>query len=81
MVIIPGLVGPKEMAIAESDGQLVNIPALLLTPDGGTEQRRFRALLVMRVGGKVERALGKSGALKLECCRKRKSQDGLNGVE
>ena len=29
MVIIPGLVGPKEMAKAESDGQLVNIPALL----------------------------------------------------
>jgi len=30
MVIIPGLVGPKEMAIAASDGQLVNIPVLLL---------------------------------------------------
>ena len=29
MVITPGLVGPKEMAIAESDGQLVNIPVLL----------------------------------------------------
>ena len=29
MVIIPGLVGPKGMAKAELDGQLVNIPALL----------------------------------------------------
>ena len=29
MVITPGLVSPKEMAIAESDGQLVNIPVLL----------------------------------------------------
>ena len=26
MVIIPGLVGPKEMAIAASDGHMVNIP-------------------------------------------------------
>ena len=30
MVIIPGLVGPKGMAKAAPDGQLVNIPALLL---------------------------------------------------
>ena len=30
MVIIPGLVGPKGMAKAALDGQLVNIPALLL---------------------------------------------------
>ena len=30
MVITPGLVGPKGMAKAELDGQLVNIPALLL---------------------------------------------------
>ena len=28
-MIDPGLVGPKEMAKAASDGQLVNIPALL----------------------------------------------------
>ncbi len=30
MIIIVGLVGPKEMAIAGSDGQQVNIPALRL---------------------------------------------------
>jgi len=28
MTIIQGLVGPKVMAKAEADGQLVNIPAL-----------------------------------------------------
>ena len=28
MLIIQGLVGPKAMANAEADGQLVNIPAL-----------------------------------------------------
>ena len=32
MVINPGLVGPKEMVKTASDGQLVNIPALLLYP-------------------------------------------------
>lgn len=31
-VFVPGLVGPKEMAKAEFDGQLVNIPALLFYP-------------------------------------------------
>jgi hypothetical protein len=30
MIIRVGLVGPKEMAIAGSDGQQVNIPALRL---------------------------------------------------
>ncbi len=31
-VINPGLVGPKEMVKTASDGQLVNIPVLLMYP-------------------------------------------------
>ena len=31
MIISQGLVGPKEMAKAESDGQMVNIPSLQIS--------------------------------------------------
>lgn len=36
-VFAPGLVGPKEMTKVVFDGQLVNIPALLLLFEGRTE--------------------------------------------
>ncbi len=35
MLISQGLVGPKEMAKAVSDGQMVNIPSLALNATGG----------------------------------------------
>ncbi len=50
--IDPGLVGPKASPLSGgvTDGQLVNIPALLLISDGGTEKRRLGVILVTHVG-------------------------------
>ena len=39
--IVPGLVGPKVRQKCVIDGQLVNIPALLLVFDGVTQFRRL----------------------------------------
>ena len=45
-----GLVGPKPMAKAAGDGQLVNIPALPYVFDGVTEGCTWSALLDLRSG-------------------------------
>ncbi len=43
-----GLGGPKQMAKAECDGQLVNIPALRYLRDGATKEKSLSALMVWR---------------------------------
>ena len=48
MTIIQGLVGPKAMAKAEADGQLVNIPAPPLFFNGVTESSMWGGLLDFR---------------------------------
>ena len=45
--IVGGLGGPKAMAKAAAEGQLVNIPALLFVFDGVTEKIRRSALMVL----------------------------------
>ena len=48
MVINQGLVGPKAMAKAAADGQPVNIPALSIISDEGTEEITWSVLLDSR---------------------------------
>ena len=48
MTISQGLVGPKAMAKAAANGQLVNIPALLFVFNVVTKEIRTRALLDSR---------------------------------
>ena len=43
--IVPGLVGPKARLKSVVDGQQVNIPALHLTSEGGTQFSRLSVLL------------------------------------
>ena len=50
MFVSQGLVGPKPMAKAAGDGQLVNIPALPYVFDGVTEGCTWSALLDLRSG-------------------------------
>jgi len=48
LAISHGLGGPKVMVKTVTDGQLVNIPALPMFSDGGTEETRLSALMDWR---------------------------------